>query len=115
MAERHAGAQAGPRAFHIDRDGRRYAATDEGRAEIAVAAHLLRHVEDAEAEPPRLGGDDPRILLDGIRVDDVAIGRDLSRLMEADGGFDQPRVAAPQNVQELAPPFVPRCGLNLKD
>ena len=74
MADAHAGAAAGARAFHVDRDRRRNAALHDGAAEGAVAAHLLGHGEGLKPVPRRLAGDEGGVALDRVEVDHVSIG-----------------------------------------
>src|SRR5205807_2459747 len=103
VTEGQAAAAAGAGILHVDRDRLADAAAGDGGRERRAAAHLLGHGEDLEAEPVGRGLDGAGIRFDRVEIDDVGIGRDLAGLVEGDRLFDQPRIAAAENVEEHLP------------
>ena len=100
MADPHAGIGAGPRAFHVDRDGLADAARGDRPDEVAVAAHLLGHGEHLQAGRVGRLPDGAGILGHRVEVDHRAVGRQRTGLVKRDRRLDQGRVAASQDVEK---------------
>ena len=102
VADGHPGAAAGARAFHVDGDRGGRAASGDGAAERAVAAHLLGHREGLQAVSRRRGDNEARVALDRVEVDDIGVGGDPAGLVKGDRLRDQGRVAAQDEIEKHA-------------
>ena len=91
---------AGPCAFGIDRHRFADAASCDRTAEVAVAAHLLGHRKRLQARLVGRRPDRGRVAGHRVEVNDRAVGRDASGLMEGYGLLNQCGIATAENVEE---------------
>ena len=91
---------------HVDR----HAAVDPARhdrpGKPGLAADLLGHGKDLEAQPVALGPQKARVFGDGVQVEDIGIGGDLTGLMQRLRGADEGGISAAKNVEEHGRPPV---------
>ena len=90
----------GARVRHVDAHDAVDPAGADGRDERRVAPDLLRHREDLDAEPIRLGAQRAGVRLHGVEVEHVAATRNRSRLVERDRRLEERRVPAAEQIEE---------------
>lgn len=72
----------------------------DGPDQLGVAAELLDDEPEPDAEPLRLGRQQRGVLLDGVQVHDIGVGRDRAVPVEGGRGVDEPGVTGDQGVEK---------------